>query len=309
MRVAIVGGAGFIGSSIAQLLAKEEIELGIFDTEEKLRKHTKLLQSYRTTIFPYPDVSDLDRHLNGYDILVHLACTTEPESSMESMIYDARTNIVPSLELFQAAMDAGMERIIFSSSGGTVYGIPRTLPAKEDDAGNPICAYGVSKLSIENYLGLYANSGLIKGISLRIGNPYGLFQFEGTTIGIVAHFLTAISKGNELQVWGDGSIVRDYIDIDSVARAFVTAITSSSLPSGSYNIGTGRGISINELIELLFKVTGRRVPVKYNKGRSFDVPGIYLDSSRFSSLTSWRPGIPPEEGIRNMWNHLVGDKQ
>ena len=285
-------------------MAKEEIELSIFDTEEKLSRHKKVLQKFHTHPFHYPDVSDLHRHFSGYDVLVHLACTTEPASSMESMVYDARTNIVSSLEVFQAAIEVGIERIIFSSSGGTVYGIPQTLPVREDDIKNPICAYGVSKLSIEQYLNLHSTNNSVKGISLRIGNPYGIFQFEGTTIGIVAHFLSAISKGNELQVWGDGSIVRDYIDIESVARAFFTAITLSSLPSGSYNIGTGKGVSINELIELLFNVTGRRVPVKYNHGRSFDVPRIFLDSSRFRSITSWHPLISLEEGIRGMWDYL-----
>jgi UDP-glucose 4-epimerase len=304
MGVAIIGGAGFIGSSLAGLLAREGLETVLFDTEDKLQKHALLLQHFQTRPFPYPEVINLHQYLDGYDVLVHLACTTEPASSMESMLYDAGTNIIPSLKIFQAAVEAGVQRIIFASSGGTVYGNAGTIPASEDDEKNPVCAYGVSKLSVEHYLNLYANSNRVRGISLRIGNPYGFFQFEGTTIGIVAHFLDAIHKGEELQVWGDGSVVRDYIDIDCVARAFLAAITSPSLPSGPYNIGTGTGVSINELIELIFKVTGRKVPVKYNPGRPFDVSRISLDSSRFTSLTAWHPETALKDGIQKMWDYM-----
>jgi UDP-glucose 4-epimerase len=303
MRIAIIGGAGFIGSAIAQLLSKHNIELSIFDTKKRLDKLLNIRQQFNTTLFPYPKVKDLHRHFTGYDALIHLAYTTEPASSMDSLVFDARTNIVPSLEIFQAAIDAGITRIIFSSSGGTVYGDPVSLPVVEDDEKKPLCAYGVSKLAIEQYLHLYAINNSIKGISLRLANPYGTFQLQGTRIGIIAHFLNDIKNHNPLNVYGDGSIVRDYFHIDCAAKAFFSALFSSSLPSGSYNIGSGIGVSINELIDLLFKITGQKVSVNYIHGRSFDVPKIFLDSSRFKSFTSWQPEISLEEGIAKMWDH------
>jgi len=304
MRIAIIGGAGFIGSAIAQLLSKTDIELSIFDTKKRLDNLLNVRQQFNTILFPYPKVKDLHRYFTGFDALIHLACTTEPAISMESMVFDARTNIVPSLEIFQAALDAGIARIIFSSSGGTVYGDPKALPVAEDDEKNPVCSYGVSKLAIEQYLSLYAKNSSIKGISLRLANPYGPFQLHGTRIGIIAHYLNEIKNGQPLSVYGDGNIVRDYIYIDCTALAFFTAIFSSSLPSGTYNIGSGKGVSINELIEILFKITNHRVSVNYTPGRLFDVQKIFLDSSRFQALTSWRPQVSLEEGILKMWQQI-----
>ncbi len=302
MRVVIIGGAGFIGSALAQLLINEHAEVSIFDTKERLFANAGALRKFDTHLFSYPVVRDLPRQLSGFDALVHLAYTTDPASSMKSMVYDARTNIIPSLKIFQTAADVGIKQVIFSSSGGTVYGNLSSLPAHEDDEKKPICAYGVSKLAIEQYLDLCANFNSIKGISLRLSNPYGPYQLQGTRIGIIAHYLNDIKNGHELNVFGDGNIVRDYIHIDCVAKAFLTAIFSSSLPSGSYNIGSNKGVSINEIIEILFRLTHKRVPVKYSPGRDYDVPKIFLDSSKFRSFTSWRTEITLEEGIMKMWN-------
>jgi len=304
MRVAIIGGAGFIGTAIAKLLSEYCIELIIFDTKPRLNKSNIVRKIYKTQIFPYPKVEDLTNHFRDFDVLIHLACTTEPATSMKSIVFDANTNIIPSIEIFQAAMETGVKRIIFSSSGGTVYGNSIKFPVNEDDIKKPVSAYGVSKLAIEQYLDLFASTNLIKGINLRLANPYGCYQLEGTTIGIIAHYLNAIKGNLALEVWGDGSIVRDYIHIDSVSEAFVAAVFSPSLPSGSYNIGSGRGISINELIELLFSITGRKVPVKYKNCRSFDVQKVFLDNSRFKSQTSWQPEISLEKGILEMWNKI-----
>src|ERR1017187_1813527 len=209
MRIAIIGGAGFIGSAIAQLLSKQNIELTIFDTKKRLDKLSNVRQQFNTIQFPYPKVKDLHRYLTGYDVLIHLACTTEPAISMESLVFDAYTNIIPSLEIFQMAIEAGISRIIFSSSGGTVYGDPKVLPVIEEDEKKPVSAYGVSKLAIEHYLQLYAINNSITGISLRLANPYGPFQLQGTRIGIIAHYLNDIKHGHALTVYGDGNIVRD----------------------------------------------------------------------------------------------------
>lgn len=304
MRVAIIGGAGFIGTAIAQLLSEYSIELIIFDTKPRLAKSKNVRKIFKTQIFPYPKVKDLRNHFRDFDVLIHLACTSEPESSMKSIIFDVNTNVIPSLEIFQAAVETGVKRIIFSSSGGTVYGNSKKFPVNEDDVKKPLSAYGVSKLSIEHYLDLFASTNSLKGINLRLANPYGCYQLEGTTIGIIAHYLNAIKSNRALEVWGDGSIVRDYIHIDSVSKAFAAAVFSPSLPSGSYNIGSGIGISINELIDLLFTITDRKVPVNYQKIRSFDVQKVFLDNSRFKSLTSWQPEISLEKGVLEMWNKI-----
>jgi UDP-glucose 4-epimerase len=196
----------------------------------------------------------------------------------------------------------GTKRVVFSSSGGTVYGIPENSPVTEKCFTRPISAYGISKLSVEHYLDLYKN---LNGISLRIGNPYGAYQLRGTSIGLIARVLNSIKEKTPIQVWGDGSIVRDYINIKSVANAFALSLLTKNLEPGAYNIGTGVGRSINDIIQAAFDVTGRKTPVIYSKPRGFDVSTIVLDNSKFSSATGWK--TYPEslhEEIEQLWEFL-----
>lgn len=304
MKVAIIGGAGFIGSKLSELLKINNDFVCILDTETRLNSNSEFIKQIPQIVFPFPDVSNIEKHLVGFDSIVHLSCTSEPAISMDSVLLDAQNNILPSIQIFEAAIKAGVSRIIFSSSGGTVYGTPKTIPVKEEFDKKPISAYGVSKLTIENYLNLYSKNFPIKGISLRIANPYGDYQLRGTRIGIIANYLTHIKNNQEIEVWGNGEIIRDYIHIDSVADAFLKALHSSLLPSGSYNVGSGIGTSINELIDLLFSITNKSVKVNYKLSRPFDVSNISLDSSLFSESTGWKPNVSLHRGIERLWEAI-----
>ena len=302
MKVAVTGGAGFLGRAVAQALAKNDIETLILDTSIRLASLKKDGHSYSTKKLEYPKVQGAEALFKGIDVVIHLACTTEPAISMRSMVYDAETNIIPSLEVFKAAENAGVRRVVFASSGGTVYGHPKTLPVTEDHPTHPICAYGASKLAIENYLALHDQ---IEGISLRIGNPYGNFQLRGATIGLIAKFLNAIRIDRPIEVWGDGSIVRDYLYIDDLGNAFLRAVTSVFVESGPYNIGSGMGKSIKDIIGKIFLLTDKAVPVNYIESRDFDVQGIVLDSSKFKMQTGWGIDTNLDMGILELWKNLL----
>ena len=301
MKVAITGGAGFLGRSVAYAMDKSGIETYILDTSGRLESLQQDNQEFRTRILEYPNVQDAEALFADIDVIIHLACTTDPATSMQCMAYDATTNIVPSLELFNAAETAGVRRIVFASSGGTVYGRPVSLPVTEEHPTHPICAYGVSKLAIENYLGLYSQ---IEGISLRIGNPYGSYQLRGTAIGLIANFLNAIHTGRPIEVWGDGSIIRDYLYIDDLTDAFIVAATQPDLGSGFYNIGSGKGRCINEMITKIFAITNKSVPVNYTKLRGYDVPEIFLEIEKFKSRTGWEARTSLTDGILKLWKEL-----
>ncbi len=303
--VVITGGAGFIGTALAKALAVEGYTPLVLDTASRLAAVGSSLEGVETGILDFPEIEDIGTRLRGATALYHLACTTNPSLSMESMVCDAKANIAPSLALFEAAAVAGVKRIVFASSGGTIYGVPRILPVGEDGDKAPLCAYGVSKLAVENYLSLYGQSTAVETISLRPGNPYGPYQLCGVTIGVIARYLSLIAAGEPLEVWGNGGVVRDYIWIEDLAQAFVLALRDD-LPTGAYNIGSGIGMSINDIIALIFRVTGRKVPVRNLPARSFDVPGIVLDSARFRELTGWKPQTPIEEGIALMWRNCKG---
>jgi len=303
-RVVIVGGAGFLGTALARRFGQGGHRVLVADLAERLAAAADRLQGIETAILDFPDLTGIERVLEGADVLVHLACTSTPASSMVSFARDVADNIVPSVDLFEKAGKAGVPRVIFASSGGTVYGTPVSLPVSEDAAGNPLSGYGASKLAIENYLSLAAARDGFTGISMRIGNPYGSFQLRGAAIGVIANYLSRVRRGEAPEVWGDGGIVRDYIHIDDVADAFLEALEVPDLASGAYNIGSGVGVSINTIWEMIRAVTGTDLSLQYRQSRSFDVAAIVLDIARFRAATGWAPRIDLHDGITGLWNTL-----
>ena len=304
MRVLIVGAAGFIGCAVARALETTGVQVRLADTKARLVRCDDMESGRDVAVFDFSTQRAPPELFDGVDAMIHLGCTTNPAHSMESMAFDAVTNIGPSIQLFEAASQAGVRRVVFSSSGGTVYGAPAALPVREGDPTHPLCAYGVSKLAIEKYLAI--DPGLV-GISLRVANPYGEFQLRGAAVGVIARYLLAVHRGESLEVWGDGNVVRDYIAIDDVARAFASAVSERELAPGAYNIGTSTGASIADIIDLIFRASGKSVPVSYLPARAYDVPAIVLDSSRFVDATGWDARTSLADGIAALWQRLRGE--
>src|SRR4029078_1171714 len=213
------------------------------------------------------------------------------------------------LRLLEAARIRGIENFLFASSGGTVYGEPVHLPAREDDPANPISSYGIVKLTIEKYVGLYSRLHGMRGVSLRISNPYGRDQLSGTPIGVIAHLLRHARDGNTFTIWGDGSVVRDYFHVDDLMLAFSQALDPAKVPSGVYNIGSGHGTSVKDLVALVERVTGRPVRVCYEPARGIDASKILVDTHKFHALTNWQPRISLEQGVGGLWQDLLQRQQ
>jgi UDP-glucose 4-epimerase len=218
---------------------------------------------------------------------------------MSRIAEDASVNIVGSLELFLAAARASVRKIVFASSGGTVYGNAEKLPIEEKLPPNPVSAYGVSKVAVERYLQLAAFHNGFTGISLRISNPYGPYQLAGVPIGVIANFIRQLRAGEPLRIYGDGSVVRDYIWIDDVAHAVVMAV-QKDLASGEYNIGSEIGHSINEIASSVENAMGIRTSREYVSDRSFDARKVVLSTAKFRRITSWTPHVSLGEGIERM---------
>jgi UDP-glucose 4-epimerase len=297
MRVVIVGGAGFIGTAVAAGLRSDGSDVAVLDSPRRIDRVRDLLAGIECHPFEFSS-GDARPFLQSADAVVHLACPTNPASSMRSFGRDAESNILPSIRLFDAAADVGVRRIVFASSGGTVYGAPRRLPVCEDEMAAPLSAYGVSKVAVEQYLSLYHE---FLPVSLRIGNPYGEYQLRGTTVGVMARYLRAALAGDVIEVWGDGSIVRDYIDIADVASAFKLALSVEDLQAGAYNIGTGSGTSVSEIIEIVSDLSHRQLEVRRLEGRGYDVPSIVLDPGKFMRATGWLPKTGVVEGLGRIW--------
>ena len=303
-RCVIIGGAGFLGTSLARGLQQSGRDACVLDLPQRLSGAAGLLSGIETRAFGFPGLDGLEAAIAGADTLIHLACTTTPASSMADMARDAADNIAPSVAIFEAAGRAGVKRVLFSSSGGTVYGEPKMLPVPEQAAGGARSAYGTSKLAIEGYLQLVAEQAGFTGVSLRIGNPYGPFQLRGTAVGVIAHYLTQVRAGIAPEVWGDGSVVRDYLHIDDVVGAVFAVLETPDLASGAYNVGSGQGHSIKDIYAAIRKVTGTQLDLQIKPARGFDVAAIVLDTARLRVATGWEPRIGLNEGIAQLWDLL-----
>lgn len=297
MRCVIFGGGGFIGSAIADRLLCGGHELRIFE---------------RSGVLPYRDfvgdervewvtgdflnASDIGRAISGMDVVLHLVSTTLPKSSSDDPIFDVQTNIVASLQVLNSMVDQKVPRIVFISSGGTVYGNPVELPVTENHPTNPQVSYGITKLAIEKYLLLYQQLHGIKATVLRVANPYGQRQRVETAQGAVGVFLARALENKSIDIWGDGSVTRDYIHVSDVAEAFAKAVEYNGGKS-IFNISSGAGISLNDLVDALEGVLGKSIERNYLPSRPFDVPVNVICNALAEQELGWRPAVAFKDGL------------
>lgn len=303
MRYVVTAGAGFLGTALCATLAAEGHEVVCADRPDRLARAGAPAPGVVAAEFDLARATSPDALLDGCDVLVHLAHRGLPSSPMADVAQEAADNVGGGLRLLEAARARSVGRVLFASSGGTVYGRVERLPVPESAPTEPISAYGVGKLAIERYLQLYATDFGMRCISLRVGNAVGEGQFRGAGVGAPAKFLASVAVGEPLHIWGDGTTVRDYVDVADVVRAFVTA-AEADLSSGPYNVGSGVGHSLGQIVEIVREVTGIEPVVRYEGSRVFDVPSIVLDVSRFSTSAGWRPQLPLRESMARMWQHL-----
>lgn len=303
-RAVITGGAGFIGQSIIASSLSASHEICVVDRQERLDRLRAIPDHVEVIAAAPEDTAAWAHELKPGDVLLHLACRTIPATSMTSIAADVELNVVSAARAFESAAWAGVERVVFASSGGTVYGNVDTIPVTEAHACQPVSAYGASKLATEHYLSVAAANSQLRGVSLRIGNPTGPGQFRDRGVGSIAAIVQAVHDGEPVSIWGDGTVVRDFLDVRDLAEAFVLATTVPDLDSGSYNIGSGVGHSLNEIVRETFAVAHRESPVEYSSARAFDVPRIALDSTKFREQTGWHPERDLRHIITDMWSYL-----
>ncbi|UCD83320.1 MAG: NAD-dependent epimerase/dehydratase family protein [Deltaproteobacteria bacterium] len=297
----LLGGGGFIGSHLAELLLNKGYQVRIFDRPGVGLGNIKHIRG-RIELVPgeFARGRDVKKAVKGCDYIFHLIGTTIPESSNRRPKHDVSSNVISTIRMLEIALAEGVKKVIFSSSGGTVYGIARKTPIPEDHPTAPLCSYGITKLTVERYLQLFNHLYGLNYIVLRSSNPYGERQGTGGQQGVVPVLLRRVKEGKPLRIWGDGSVVRDFIYIDDLVRAFLKALTTRTR-SRVFNIGTGRGTSINGLIELIRRVTGREFRVEYAPGRKVDVPVNILDPRLAGKELKWKARVSLEEGVRRIW--------
>lgn len=212
---------------------------------------------------------------------------------------DIETTIKPSLRLFDACVKEKIKKFIFFSSGGTVYGIPEEVPLKEENIGQPISSYGIQKQALERYLRFYNyNYGLPIAI-LRISNPYGRYQKAFKNQGLIANILGNYLINKPAEVWGNGEVVRDYIYVDDVITAAERVLHYEGNDQ-IFNIGSGKGNTVNEIIQVVDNIVAANLRVTYYPGRKVDVPVNILDITKAQKKLVWSPQVSLEDGIKKM---------
>ncbi|MCQ3937562.1 MAG: NAD-dependent epimerase [Chloroflexi bacterium] len=296
MKCLVLGGGGFIGSHLAEALLASGHEVAVFDHPGA--RYLGYLQTKGISVFTgdFLNQREASLPLSGSDVIYHLISATVPQTSNDDPAFDVEANVLGTLRMLDEARKAGVKKIIFSSSGGTVYGIPQEIPIKESHPTHPTSSYGICKLTIEKYLHLYwVLYGLDYNI-LRISNAYGDRQPARMTQGVISSFLDKTLRGDELIIWGDGSVIRDYIYISDIVDAMMK-VANYEGDHKIFNIGAGQGHSIKDIINSLEQILQRPLQLRYMPARKFDVPVNILDISRAMQYLAWEPRVGLQDGI------------
>jgi UDP-glucose 4-epimerase len=294
MNCLILGGNGFIGSHLLDKLLYEGHSVRIFDKYEELYRPSNVKVDYH-----YGDFGNrglLADALTDIDIVFHLINTTLPKTSNDDPAFDVQSNVIETLCMLEQCVAKKIKKIIFTSSGGTIYGMTERLPISEDCPTNPECSYGITKLTIEKYLALYNHLYGLDYTIVRPSNPYGNRQNPSGIQGAISVFLGRVAQNRPIEIWGDGEIIRDYVFVDDLVNGIYSAAVKRT-PSRIFNLGSGEGRSLNDIIRIISKVADCEVNIDYKAKRTFDVAKIWLDINRAKEQLDWKPYTPLEKGI------------
>ena len=296
MRCLILGGTGFLGRHIGRAFFSAGYEVWALDRStaspvESMPWLKACIQS------EYADVTRWWNECPHPDVVVHLASSTVPATANEDPVTDASVNLVGALQLVKGLGEHQFKgRLLFASSGGAVYGVPQVVPLPEDHPTLPIGAYGVTKMAIEHHLRVAeAMNGLDYRV-LRLSNPYGEWQHPNRIQGVIAVFAHRALHRQPLDVWGDGSVVRDFVYAADIGQAFLAAHRHEGI-SRIFNVGGGVGHSVNQIIDVLSKLLNGTVQRRSHPSRSFDPPINVLDIRKAREELDWQPVTGFEEGL------------
>jgi UDP-glucose 4-epimerase len=297
MNCVVFGGGGFIGSAVVDRLLLAGHKLRIFERPRVQRfREFASGEPVEWMTGDFMNTHDVRHAMDGMDVVLHLISSTLPKTSNDDPVHDVQSNLVATLRMLEAMVARGVRKIVFISSGGTVYGNPIYLPIDEEHPTNPQVSYGITKLAIEKYLLMFEKIHGIKANILRVANPFGERQRPEAAQGAIAVFLHLALKQQPIEVWGDGSVIRDYIHIDDVSEAFARAVQYSGSKS-VFNIGMGNGTTLNEIINIIEEVLGKSIERHYLSGRPFDVPVSVLSNTLAREELKWTPQVSLRDGI------------
>ncbi len=299
MRVLITGGAGFLGSALANRLAGPGQGHTVLVLDDLTAGDPRRLAP--NVLFTRGDVKDVPKLwtlLQGVDCVYHLAARVRvPESIHYPSDYNA-VNVGGTVAVMEAVRDTGVKRVVFASSGA-LYGEQSSQPIAENQVPNPNSPYGVSKIAAEHYVATLGTLYGIETVSLRIFNAYGPGQeLPPSYPPVIPHMLKQAQSGGSLVIFGDGSQTRDFVFVDDVVEALVAAATAADVNRAVINVGSGQELSINDLAGKVGRVMGKRPSLLYNRSQPRGVSRLVADVSLAESLLGWEPRTPLQQGLR-----------
>ena len=305
-RALVTGGAGFIGSHVADRLLQQGFHVAVVDnlSTGKLGNVSQSAEFYNVDI--------RSRKLVGVfrqeqpEVVFHLAAQASVPSSIARPVEDARNNVLGSLNLLEQCKRYKVERFIYTSTGGALYGDPQQLPCAETDPIRPVSPYGASKFAAEVYVGCYAILGGFQYSVLRCANVYGPRQDPLGEAGVIAIFAKQMLDGDRVVIFGDGNYERDFVYVSDVVEANMKALEQAD--SDVYNIGTGSGTSVNSIASKLIELTGYLKKPDHGPVREGDVSKIYLDVRKAKRDLGWTSKVSLDQGLANTVAHIKAMK-
>jgi len=303
VKMLILGGSGFIGSHLCEQLIVAGHDVTVFHQPGASNKNLLQIESkLRIIEGNFNNVNDITKAVQGVELVVHLVSATLPGNSFLNPTYDVQMNVISSIQLFDQCVKANVKKVIFVSSGGTVYGIPTEQPIKETHALDPISPYGISKLAIEKYLAMYHYHFGLDYTILRLSNPFGPRQEPTRGQGVIATWISKIRQGEPVEIWGNGEIVRDYLYIDDAVSA-ISMVASNDSQHKVFNVGSGKGHSLLDLHKLIQEQLGKPVQIVFRDMQKVDVPVNVLDIGLINQHLGWSPQVDIADGVRKLWMH------
>jgi UDP-glucose 4-epimerase len=308
MRTLVTGAAGFIGSTLVDRLLRDGHQVVGIDnlTTGSMDNLCHALTGESTTGGRFtlvkndiqsPELVDVVAGVNP-EVIFHLAAQVDLRASVTDPQFDARNNVLGTINLCEASRRMGVRKIVYAASGGSRYGAPSRLPVDESTPVGPLSPYAVAKLAGELYLGAYAGMYGLAPICLALANVYGPRQNPNGEAGVIALFGGALIDGRPLTVYGDGTAARDYVYVDDVVDAFVRAGEAPLSVSGTYNIGTGRQTTVTEVHRMISSVLDESPAPRYAPARTGDLRAIALDATKAQEDLGWKPVVDIAEGIQ-----------
>ncbi len=298
----MTGGAGFIGSNVADAYLAEGWEVHVMDDlSTGFARNVPGDALFHRMDIRSPEAADLVRD-GGFDVVCHHAAQMDVRRSVREPVFDADVNVLGTVSLLEACRSGGVRRVVYASTGGAVYGEPKDIPVREDHPIDPICHYGVSKHTVEHYLFLYRHLYGLGYAVLRYPNVYGPRQNPYGEAGVTAIFTLAYLTGKPPRINGDGGQLRDYVHVRDIARANIMASDPEHLPSEGrvMNLGWGEGRSVLELDRIIRELVGTDLEPTFGPPLPEEIRRIALDASRAREVLGWRPEIHFEEGLADL---------